>query len=156
MVSANGPGMAKEPQSTEIERFWNDFGPRFGTQNRPKFDYDFCCFFEPLKKRCSNDFDLQNDSKMEPISTTFWEQATMRFCCYLLYFRTILHLWRCPKSDLISMRIRRDPFLRMGLDFELFWGSLFDPVSSRFSNTENHNQQSVGKVIKKWKKWNLS
>ena len=119
-------------KTSKKERFSIDFGPRFCIQNSPESDYVFCCFWDTLKKRSSDDFDLQNDSQMRPLSTTFRKQPNMRFCCYLLYFRTILHLRMCQKSDLISMRVRTSSFLRFRLDFEHFWGSLFDPFSSLF------------------------
>ena len=52
-----------------------DFGTISDLVLAPKIDSKatlfFCCFLESLTKRCSNDFDLQNDSEMEPISTIF-------------------------------------------------------------------------------------
>ena len=65
------PPERSSEKTSKNERFGSDFGARFGTQNRSKVDYVFCGFVDPLKKRYSNDFELQNDPKMEPFSTTF-------------------------------------------------------------------------------------
>ena len=120
-------------QTCQKERLGNDFGPRFGTPNRSKIDSVFCCLFGHLKKLCSNDFELQNESKMEPILTNFQNPTTIRICCYSLHFRTILHFRSCQISNLIPMPARRDLFLSIRCVFDHFWGSLFDLISSLFS-----------------------
>ena len=97
-------------QTLQNERFWNDFGPRFGTPNQSKIDSVFCCVFGHLKKLYRDDYELHNESKMEPILINFGNLATMRFCCYLLHFRTISHFRNCQISNRIPMPARRHFF----------------------------------------------
>ena len=97
-------------QTPQNERFWNHFGARFGVQNRLKIYYVFCSVFRHLKKLCSNDFELQKESKLDPKLIHFQNEATIRFCCYLENIRTTFHFRSCQIPKLIPMLARRDFF----------------------------------------------
>ena len=111
---ASGIGIASGASKSEIlllfTILWNDFGPRFGTPNQAKIDSVFCCVLGHLKKLCSDDSVLHNESKKEPILINFRDLATMRFCCYSLHFRTISHFRNCQISNRIPMPARRHFF----------------------------------------------
>ena len=111
----------------------NDVGPRFGTQNQSKIDYVFCCVFGHLKKLYRDDYELHNESKMEPILINFGNLATMRFCCYLLHFRTMLtRIIRCKIYEETDRNVSCLLFV-INLLLDWFWTSILGPLVTLFS-----------------------
>ena len=83
------------------DRVWHQHGPKwlhfdlqFDPQNRWKIDVVFDAFFGTLPKWYSHHFCTKNDLQSGPILEPILNVATMRFCCYLLYFGTILTFQR--------------------------------------------------------------
>ena len=101
--------------------FWGPLWDPKSIKNRLKK----LTLFRTLKKQCSDDFGLSNDSKTKPFLITFLTSANLRFCLYLQHFRAFWGFQNRQFSDWFPGRFPRTRFFTIFEIFDRFWGSVF-------------------------------